>query len=670
MFPLCFPPTWTSRDRNDSGFRLAIFQLFAIFFLVSGCVTPFAHAGSPRGQMHILMAPRAASQLLNLPITVVITPGSVSLTSSTTYAFYATVSNTSNTAVTWKASVGKISTTGLFTAPSVSTITTSVVTAMSVADRTVLATAIVTVTPVPPLYIGTTTLLSGLTGTHYSAVLAATGGTAPYTWSISWGALPAGLTLSAGGVISGTTTATGAFSFNVHVTDSSVWPLKAKQVLTLNVNLNLGTNSVPSNFFNMHTGHPSTPWPSSPVAGQRLWDSGVSWPLINTAKGVYDWTLLDQRLSEAHVHGADVLYDMGMTPVWAQCGKSTASSCVQTSGCAFAGTSYGAGPGQCYWPADLNQDGTGANQHWKDWVTAVATHSVNSGTGHIKYYEIWNEPNDTGFWRGTTAQLVRMAQDAACIIKGIGPGCTNVGIDPKAVMVTPAPTLGGSAINTWMLGYLGAGGTQVSDVIAFHGYNGTNAEKISTLVSTLRNNALITFNQTSKPLFDTEFSWGLNAVFPDQEERAGFVVRSLLLHWSAGVSRVYWYAWDASGTMWSETSTSGCTTPDANGIGFTCKSGLAFAQVQNWLVGTTLSQACSANGTVWTCGLTKPDGYQALAVWDTAQSCTNGLCTTSTFTFTPVSPNYIHRRDVYGVVTAISGRTVPIGYKPILLENK
>jgi hypothetical protein len=221
-----------------------------------------------------------------------------------------------------------------------------------------------------------------------------------------------------------------------------------------------------------------------------------------------------------------------------------------------------------------------------------------------------------------------------------------------------------------MLGYLGAGGTQVSDVIAFHGYNGTDAERISRLVSTLRNNALITFQQTSKPLFDTEFSWGLNAVFPDQEERAGFVVRSLLLHWSAGVSRVYWYAWDASGTMWSETSTSGCTTPDASGIGFTCKSGLAFAQVQNWLVGATLSQACSVNGTVWTCGFTKPGGYQALAVWDTAQSCNNGLCTTSTFTFTPVFPNYIHYRDVYGAVTGISSRTVPIGYKPILLENK
>src|SRR5260370_24049725 len=227
MVHLCFSPTWTLRDRNDSGFRLAILQLFAIFFLVSGCVTPFAHAGSPRGQMHILMAPRASSQVLNLPITVVIAPGSVSVSSSTTYAFYATVSNTSNTAVTWKASVGKISSTGLFTAPAVSTTTTAVVTAVSLADPTALATAIVTVTPVPPLYIGTTTLPTGLTGTPYSAVLAASGGTPPYSWSISCGALPAGLNLGTGGAISGTTTATSSFTFNVHATDSSACHMKA-----------------------------------------------------------------------------------------------------------------------------------------------------------------------------------------------------------------------------------------------------------------------------------------------------------------------------------------------------------------------------------------------------------------------------------------------------------
>ena len=442
MFPLCFPPTWTSRKRNHFSFQSAIFQLFAIVVLICGCATPYSQASSHPNHKHTFLAPHAAAQSPITLITVEIRPGSANISSSTSFAFYATVTNTSDTAVTWKATVGKVSSAGLYTAPAVSTTTTAVITATSVADRTALATAIVTVTPVPALSIGTTTLPTALTGTPYTTALAAIGGTAPYSWNISWGALPVGLSLSASGAITGTTTATGPFTFNVHVTDSSVWTLKAKQVLTLNVNLNLGTSSVPASFFNMHTGHMTTPWPSSAVAGQRLWDSGVSWPQINTAKGVYDWTLLDQRLSEAHLHGAEVLYDMGMTPVWAQCGAATASSCVQTSGCAFAGTSYGAGPGQCYWPADLNQDGTGTNQYWKDWVTAVATHSVNSGTGHIKYYEIWNEPNDTGFWRGTTAQLVRTAQDAACIIKGIGPGCTNVGIDPKAVMVTPAPTLG------------------------------------------------------------------------------------------------------------------------------------------------------------------------------------------------------------------------------------
>lgn len=68
----------------------------------------------------------------------------------------------------------------------------------------------------------TTTSLPGATvGTAYSATLGASGGTPPYSWAISSGALPSGLTLSAGGVISGTPTTAGTGSFGVTVTDSS-----------------------------------------------------------------------------------------------------------------------------------------------------------------------------------------------------------------------------------------------------------------------------------------------------------------------------------------------------------------------------------------------------------------------------------------------------------------
>jgi hypothetical protein len=51
-------------------------------------------------------------------------------------------------------------------------------------------------------------------------MLAATGGTTPYTWSLSSGTLPAGLTLSAAGVISGTPTTPGTYTITVKVTDA------------------------------------------------------------------------------------------------------------------------------------------------------------------------------------------------------------------------------------------------------------------------------------------------------------------------------------------------------------------------------------------------------------------------------------------------------------------
>ena len=53
----------------------------------------------------------------------------------------------------------------------------------------------------------------------YSASLAASGGAAPYSWNVSAGALPDGLTLSAAGVIGGAPTASGGFTFAAQVTD-------------------------------------------------------------------------------------------------------------------------------------------------------------------------------------------------------------------------------------------------------------------------------------------------------------------------------------------------------------------------------------------------------------------------------------------------------------------
>jgi len=76
----------------------------------------------------------------------------------------------------------------------------------------------------PPLSIVTTTLPNGANGSPYNFTLNATGGTPGYTWSLVSGTLPTpgtpAVTLSAGGVLSGTPTASGIFNFTVQVKDS------------------------------------------------------------------------------------------------------------------------------------------------------------------------------------------------------------------------------------------------------------------------------------------------------------------------------------------------------------------------------------------------------------------------------------------------------------------
>ena len=55
----------------------------------------------------------------------------------------------------------------------------------------------------------------------YSAQLTATGGTGAYSWSVTEGTLPDGLTMSAAGEFSGTPTALGSATFTVQVTDEA-----------------------------------------------------------------------------------------------------------------------------------------------------------------------------------------------------------------------------------------------------------------------------------------------------------------------------------------------------------------------------------------------------------------------------------------------------------------
>ena len=65
-------------------------------------------------------------------------------------------------------------------------------------------------------------LANGLVGTAYSQSLTATGGTAPFSFALTSGILPAGLTLATSGAITGTPTASNGagVSLTFTVTDT------------------------------------------------------------------------------------------------------------------------------------------------------------------------------------------------------------------------------------------------------------------------------------------------------------------------------------------------------------------------------------------------------------------------------------------------------------------
>lgn len=73
----------------------------------------------------------------------------------------------------------------------------------------------------PPVVITTERAPEGRLGEAYSTAFAASGGVPPYSFSVSAGSLPAGLSLASNGILSGTPTQLGSFQFTIQATDSA-----------------------------------------------------------------------------------------------------------------------------------------------------------------------------------------------------------------------------------------------------------------------------------------------------------------------------------------------------------------------------------------------------------------------------------------------------------------
>ena len=108
---------------------------------------------------------------------------------------------------------------------------------MRVTVRPAVTPAQPTATPAAPtlpstLAIACANLPGAVVGIAYTATLVASGGVVPYEWSVASGTLPAGLTLTSGGVVSGVATSAGSSAFTVAVADSAGGQAAAAMTVT------------------------------------------------------------------------------------------------------------------------------------------------------------------------------------------------------------------------------------------------------------------------------------------------------------------------------------------------------------------------------------------------------------------------------------------------------
>jgi hypothetical protein len=365
----------------------------------------------------------------------------------------------------------------------------------------------------------------------------------------------------------------------------------------------------------------------------------LAWTSIEgVQRGTFDFSTIDQFVDAApkDTHGtAQVDIVMGWTPGWAV--SSTKNCAKQKNGLYY-----------CTVPPDNLQD-------WTDFITAVADHYNGVTAPRVQFYEIWNEANTQSFWTGTVAELVAMAKLAYPILKKNG----FSSVFTPSVTWTPNGT-------TWMSQYLSGGGNLVADGVSFHAYPSKTTKGVSLPIplpeSSQSTNMQIQSmaaayrtvananGMSNRPLITTEGGWGVNGVSDPDMQAAWITHFEILMAGQAQLDNILfqtWYTWGhaLSGTI---ETTAGDPT----------EAGLAYDEVMTWLVGQPASP-CTSNGSIWSCTVGRN-----VIVWNTSQTCSNGVCTTQPYT---APRGYVKYEDLTGAIHPIGGQ-IALGVKPIMLE--
>ena len=315
--------------------------------------------------------------------------------------------------------------------------------------------------------------------------------------------------------------------------------------------------------------------PEVQTGSLRLWDVGVSWKEIETAKGVYDWSKLNATVQRASALGAGVLYVLGNTPAWASGGKGDSAP-----------------------PSNLDDAA--------DFLKAICT----KYGGAIGSYEVWNEGNISRYWSGTQQQLADLTEKANAALKG----CSG---SVQVVAASTGVRASGTFANQYTQ-YLLALKEKNWPIDAFsvHAYplpNGTPMTRID-LVAQFKTMLAVNGAPADREILDTELNYGLASssegrVPLSDATTAAYISQSFIQSVQYGIDSTYWYLWSGS---------------DYDLLGGQLNPGTPAAKqgwrtTYSWLVGSRMQRCGTAgpSGSVQVCQLAGADGKNYSLLWTT-----------------------------------------------------
>jgi hypothetical protein len=233
------------------------------------------------------------------------------------------------------------------------------------------------------------------------------------------------------------------------------------------------SSGIPASFFGFVVNKAGDTTPALPFGTWRIWDDQAQWPNLQPVGGAFQWQPLDVRLDAIRAASVtDVLYTFMRVPDWAATQTDQYFDGAPIT-CNYSQYPSG-GVRNCYPPNDVAEDGGGPDLIFRTAVAAIGGHIAQKlPTGTHLYWTLWDEiyrsttlispsalPESIGkgqmSWEGTYPQLVRVFQDASCILNGnvkevlaTGETCAavqkSVGLDGPVAPTSMVLSPGGSA---------------------------------------------------------------------------------------------------------------------------------------------------------------------------------------------------------------------------------